>query len=218
MCFGFIKSQNDKPINLTKYDIKPYHFGFSLGFNKFDFHIDPNMNITDSIRPNSDPSNFGFNFGVVANYRLNNFIDLRFIPELSFSKQSLIYYVLNNGSFSKESYSFETSQLNFPLLFKIKYKRLKNYRPYLILGCKYRLDLSRKQTPPLTNQFIQINDNDFGLEVGAGLDIYLKYFKFSPEIDFSLGLKNLNQKNNSLYSRSIDKLTSRVIVLYFYFE
>lgn len=99
MICGIVKSQNDEPLNLTHYDLKPYHFGLGLGLNKMYFHVDPSMNVVDSMRPNSTPGNIGFNLDVVANYRLNNFIDLRFIPELSFCSQPLIFMFSTMGFF-----------------------------------------------------------------------------------------------------------------------
>lgn len=213
-------SQEIKPLNLPNYDNKKYHFGFNFGLNDFNFHINPNNILIDSIRPNSTPNNYGFSVGILANYRLNNFMDLRFIPEFSTIKQSLDFSVLANGLFKNEIYSFKVSQINIPLLLKFKFKRLRNFRnsrPYFILGSMYRKEISRKQTSS-TNNDIQIIDNDFCFIIGAGLDNYFPFLKFSSEIDFSIGIKNLIQNNNSAYSGSIDKLTSRIITLYLYFE
>ena len=67
---------------------------------------------------------------------------------------------------------------------------------------------------------------DCYVEVGLGCDFYLPYFKLIPELKFCFGLANLIKKerkdltDQSLlkFTQSVDKITSRMIVLTFYFE
>jgi hypothetical protein len=53
---------------------------------------------------------------------------------------------------------------------------------------------------------------------GIGFDLYLTYFKFSPEITYSFGLKNLLVQENNILTRPIDRLTSKIIQVSFNFE
>lgn len=55
---------------------------------------------------------------------------------------------------------------------------------------------------------------------------YLPYFKLIPELKFCFGLANLIKKDRKdltdqsllKFTQSVDKITSRMIVLTFYFE
>ena len=55
-------------------------------------------------------------------------------------------------------------------------------------------------------------------EVGFGLDFYLEYFKFSPQLKLSYGLINLLKSEDSVYSNSINRLSTNGWMLSFTFE
>jgi hypothetical protein len=213
---GIVRSQSDSLMNLPKYDLKTYHFGFVFGVNKMYFNVRTffNPNIVNSTTVNPDFSGLGFNIGVVANMRLNKFLDLRFLPELAFGSRSLVF----NYQSKVQKYDYKTTQLNFPLLLKIKYKRIMNSRLYLTLGSKYQLALTDKQNPASASPIIKMRNNDFCFQLGTGFDKYLKYFKFSPEVDFSFGLRDLILHDNTIFSNSIQNISSRSVEVYFYFE
>jgi hypothetical protein len=57
------------------------------------------------------------------------------------------------------------------------------------------------------------------LEYGAGIQFYLPYFIFSPEIKFSHGIGNVLLYNRSLQESTVlEKLLSRGFTLSFHFE
>ena len=64
---------------------------------------------------------------------------------------------------------------------------------------------------------------DFFVEFGFGIDIFLQYFKFSPELKVSVGFMDVLVHEpaggaNYKYANSINKLNSYVMMLCFYFE
>ena len=67
---------------------------------------------------------------------------------------------------------------------------------------------------------------DVAVEVGLGCDFYLPFFKLIPELKFCFGLSDilvkdrsdLTDKNLLKYTQALDKATSRMMVLTFYFE
>ena len=79
--------------NLPKYDLRPYHFGFSLCLNKMDFaiHPVPNYHSFDSLFAIHAIPQWGFNIGIVSNLRIFEYGDLRFLPTLSFGTRILDY-------------------------------------------------------------------------------------------------------------------------------
>ena len=53
---------------------------------------------------------------------------------------------------------------------------------------------------------------------GFGIDFYLEYFKFSPQIKLCYGFLNLLSKDNTVYTQSIQRLTTNGWMLSFTFE
>lgn len=86
-------------------------------------------------------------------------------------------------------------------------------------GINPRYDLAKKN-----QSGVVLNALDFYYEFGAGFDSYLNYFRLSTELKVSIGMRdvlNHDGTGESLdmpYTQAIDKLTSRIFVLSFYFE
>lgn len=116
--------------------------------------------------------------------------------------------------------------LIFPLEVKIQSKRQANFSAYVIGGGGYTLDLSaRKKAGTATgggpNQLddnVKITRDDFFYSAGAGTDFYLQYFKLGLELKLLIGNKNLLKKENSVFTNSIDKIRSRMVVFSITFE
>lgn len=214
--------RNSQVQNLPKYDKKLYHFGFTIGINKYDFSIRPvaNFNQLDSIHILESIGKNGFNIAMVTNLKLTEHLDLRFLPGLSFGARTLEYTLEVNGNrIIKESKMIETVNVEFPLCVKYKSARYNNGRAYLLGGLKYTLDkASQAGKSDIEESIIKLKQNDFCYEIGFGIDIYFELFKFSPEIKFSMGLKDLLERDNQVFTKSIDKLNSKVILVSFLFE
>ena len=67
-------------------------------------------------------------------------------------------------------------------------------------------------------EIVKLKKDDLMGEIGFGLDFYLEYFKFSPQIKISYGLLNLLKKDSSIYTQSINNLTTNGWMLSFTFE
>ena len=65
---------------------------------------------------------------------------------------------------------------------------------------------------------IKLKKNDILGEIGFGMDFYLEYFKFSPQLKISAGILNLLSKDNSVYTTSIKNLRTNGWMLSFTFE
>ena len=55
-------------------------------------------------------------------------------------------------------------------------------------------------------------------EIGFGIDFYLEYFKFSPQIKLSHGILNVLNKENTIYTKSFNQLRTNGWMLSFTFE
>jgi len=215
--------QKQKPKNESWYDEKLLHFGFSLGFNTMDFNITPSQTFLDSthLYPEVSILNPGINIQIVTNLRPANYLDIRFLPGVSFGQRVIRYYkdrVLYNSQ-----QKLESSFLEFPLLLKFKGDRLNNVRPYVIGGLNYRYDLAgKKEFDEAKPVYIRIKRPDLYYEVGAGLDFYLTYFKLSVELKMSTGLGNVLVKEaapgHAEFYNAIEKMKSQIWILAFHFE
>jgi len=227
-------SQKQKPKNDSWYDDKRVHFGFSLGLNLMDFDITPSRTPLASdpqryLLPEVSILNPGINIQVVTNFRPARYFDLRFLPGVSFGQRNLRYYTILKSpdgdtydATYDETQRIESSFLEFPLLLKYKGDRLNNVRPYIIGGLNYRYDLAgKKEFDEEKGVHIMLKRSDLYYEAGAGLDIYLPYFKLSVEIKTSRGIRDINARFLTpmpQYANAIEKMQSRIWVIAFHFE
>ena len=210
------------PKNLPKYDFKKMHFGFTLGINSLDFRIkhNPEVMYQDSLYVLHSNNQKGFNLGIVSNFRLGRYTDFRFVPALVFGERHLIYSFADSlNTIQSKKKKVESTLLDFPMYFKYKSERYNNFRSYVLIGIKYSIDIaSQKNIVEEDEVIIKLNPNDLMGEIGFGMDFYLEFFKFSPQIKFSSGVLNLLNKDNTVYTRSIKNLYTNGWMLSFTFE
>ena len=225
-CFGKMNGQY-MPKNLPKYDHKQWHFGFTLGVNTMNFNLHPvdYAEYDSTVAIIQPTSSQGFNIGIVANKKLVRFLDLRFVPTLSFGQRN-IEYIIRTSPTKEELFikSVESTFLDFPFTLKYKSKRfenkLNNMRAYVLAGARYSLDLaSQKKKKGTSNDVvIKLNPHDFMLTTGVGFDFYLPYFKFGIELQMAYGLVNVLNKEKTIYTTNVSKLTSKMAWITFTFE
>jgi hypothetical protein len=221
-----VEAQKEKVKNLQKYDERPLHFGFSLGINRSNFIITPIKNLASldtvlSVLPSAQP---GFNIAIITDLKIYDYLSLRFLPALSFQSRILNYSIVNKVkkdtvSFSK---SVESTVIELPLNIKLRSERVNNIALYLVAGAKYGYDLASQKDAKLKDDLakviVKLSRHDISTEAGIGADYYFPYFKFSTEIKASWGIKNLLVKDTDVFSNSLDKLRSQVILISLHFE
>jgi len=224
-----------KSHNYPYHDQKRYHFGFSLGINKMDFHLKPISNLHevemsppeinimdefDTLQSVLTRAENGFNIGIVSNLRINNQLDLRFIPTLTFGDRNILYRGIKRGQPIERRQQIESTFIDFPLHLRYQTVRMVNTRFYLLGGLKYSYDLaSIKDKEDFENEVLaKIGKNDLYYEMGVGVSYYFFYFKFSTEIKGSFGLGDMLKHENTMFTNSIDRLNSRIIMISFLFE
>ena len=213
-----------KPQNLPRYDFQKLHFGFTIGINSLDFIMNKNLNYvgTDSLINTYSKNQYGFNLGIVSNLRLGKFTDLRFIPTLVFGERILDYNFKdknNNENVITESKRIESTLLDFPFHLKYKSERYNNVRTFIITGVKYSLDIaSQDKIDDEGEELVKLKKHDIMAEIGFGIDFYLEYFKFSPQIKLSHGILNVLNKENTIYTESFNQLRTNGWMFSFTFE
>jgi hypothetical protein len=162
-----------------------------------------------------------------ADVRLHEYIRLRFTPNISFGTRKIQYALTTPDRDSTKIFekTVESVFLLFPMEAKIQSKRLGNFSAYVIGGGGYSLDLSaRKKAGSSSGGANQLDDNvklmrdDFFYSAGGGTDFYLKYFKLGFELKLLIGTRDLLKHENSVFTNSIDKIRSRMVVFSITFE
>jgi len=187
---SIVAQKKDRIEYLPNFDKRQLHFGYYLGINKKTFKVSYNSFLTDL---NVDDDNylsveesFGFNIGLVVDYKLHDNINLRFEPGLSSNTKTLTYKFLN------EVREVPGTYLRMPLLLKFSTNRLDNMRAFVIGGVSYDFNFSSNENNVNDNSQgeFRMKKSNFMYEVGFGVDIYLFYFKFSPSIRGIFAINN----------------------------
>lgn len=203
-------------------DQRRLHYGFMAGFHMQDLefenngYIDENGNQWYADVGSYDP---GFSVGILGELYLTKNLALRAIPTMHFGNKTVTFRNALNGDVQRQT--IKSTYVSLPIDLKFSAERFNNYRPYMMCGVNPMLDLTvKKQKQILLNTF------NVYLEVGLGCDFYLPFFKFIPEIKFCYGLANMLKKKRDdltdesmlIFTESLNKATSKMIVVSFYFE
>lgn len=220
-----LSAQKSKVWNKPLYDAYPYHFGFSFSTGVLDFSVahDIQFNQFDSVYSVEGSAKPIFGASIVGVLKLNENLDLRFLPGLSFGQRDLKYlYKYTEGEdtvFTSHTMKIESTHLQFPLLIKYRSTRENNYRPYIIAGTNYTIDLaSQKKIKESEKPKIRLKRHDILLEAGFGVDYYLPFFKFSTELKFSYGLLNMVNYDQTEFTRAYESLGTKMVTFSIYFE
>ena len=207
---------NEKPIlNKETEDLKLINFGFYLGFNQYDFKFAYKEFNTEGSVPAFDfyddvqvIKSTGFNVGLITELRLNNHLDLRFEPGLSYTSR-LLTFTKFQGDPTPNNIEREvkSTYINFPLLLKASAKRLGNWKPYVVGGVSSSINLASNEDSLDDNSSgtFRMKKSVYNYEVGFGIDFYLEYFKFSPSIR---GVYWINNEFKGLGTSAKDSVTS----------
>lgn len=230
-----VTAQERRPQNKPYIDLRPMHFGISMGFNTQDIefqNVGPQTIVTDdgtvteTILCDQDTWDPGFSVGVLADWRLGKHLNLRFSPTMHFGAKHLTFCNLNRfddyGQPQLSTQDLKNTYISFPVDLKFSAERFNNYRPYILAGVSPMLNLSGKE-----QNYVQLKRYGTMVEVGLGCDFYLPFFKLIPELKFCYSLTDdidyhhsdeLTDQNKRLYSQSVTPGHSKMFVLTFYFE
>lgn len=209
--------------NLAAFDTKKYHFGFALSGNRSDFNmaLTPDYSFSDSLQAIINQPQAGFDLALVASWDATKNFHVRFLPGLSFQDRALEYRFEKDGEPDLKVRRTESVYLNFPLLLKLRTDRVGNFAAYALVGGKFSKDMqSQEETnQQLASDFIlRLESGNSSIDLGAGVDIFLPFFKFSVEGKFELGSRNIMIQDDSRYSAPLQSLKTRSFILSLCFE
>lgn len=220
----FTKSMfsKDPIINLENFQKQRLYFGFFLGFNSFDFKIDYKT-VSEDIEVKKST---GFNVGLVADLKLQEYINLRFEPGLYYTQRNFVYptsYFATTPTPSNKLREVNSTYIHFPLLLKFSSQRTGNIRPFILGGFSTTLNLSSNSKSKDDNieQVFRVKSWTNNYELGIGIDLFSEYFIFSPSIRGVFGLNDeLIRDNdpNSPWTGNIESIKSRAVFINFTFH
>ena len=206
-------------MNFSHYDEKLVHFGFLVGVNTSGFAMsldDAVLERDDSLRYVRSGHGPGFQLGVVSDLRLAKHTALRFTPTLMFLQRDMHYTYTRPSSDVRKS--VQMANLDLPVLFKLRSGRIRNYKIYVVGGFKYSIDMASQERVVDDVERVKLRRHDYSFDVGVGMDLYFPFFKMSPELRFSQGIRNTLVPEKHIYSAPLDALLGRTIILSFHFE
>ena len=209
--------QRELPQNNPNYDMQTYHFGFILGYSQQKLNIRYSEfmnNYNDYLQILSDYEP-GFNVGIIMDFKIKNNFNIRVTPSFNFTDQK-IYYNSVNYSVSQPQNS-GLSNFELPIYLKYRSDRVNNGRLYVLLGPKLSIDMSSFEKLS-DNENLEFKSQNYSLDIGFGIDIYFKYFKFAPEIKYSYGITNILEKQHNEYDNYLNSLSSRSLLISLTFE
>ena len=209
-CVQFGNAQifgGDKIINNENFDKQRWSWGYYLGFNTYDFKFkyneEPSTNGNDLIIEKT----MGFNVGLVGNLKLNNNLDLRLEPGVTFNTRNF------RPPYTQEIEEINSTYVHIPLLLKFSADRINNFKPFIVGGLSTSINLSSNENNPDVDT--RLRTNNYHYEVGLGIDLYLYYFKFSPSIR---GVFTINNEMVETQFPAVDAMRSQALFLNFTFQ
>jgi hypothetical protein len=210
-------------LNLPDHDDKFYHLGIALIYNNSHLQVTPHPNLlkSDSILSVNPENTGGFGLAGMHTFNLSPHFEFRIVfPELMFSYKNITYNTtFPSGQSTTATKEIESILLGFPIQVKFLSDRMQNFRFYTLAGVNYQYDLASNATARKADDLVKLNPYDWSIEAGIGFQFFFPVFILSPEIKFSDGIMNIHHRDpNLIYSNTIDKLKSRMIVFSLIFE
>ena len=154
-----------------------------------------------SIKVKSEP---GFELAILCQYNFNKALSLRALPAFGFQNSFIQYYFTDDSHYFR---SFEIVEANLPIHLIYTFTPEKRITPAIIIG-----GFVSQVIPSYGKSADSFWKYDAGLEGGMSLKIKTRKFIIAPELLYSVGLKNLNKLDNTIYSDAIQKLTRNRLI------
>ncbi|SEM51500.1 probable protein-translocating porin PorT [bacterium A37T11] len=219
-------------------DNQPLHFGFLFQYVYAGYKMGLNGNWQNSqlgrLKSITAPVSGGWGLGLLADAKIQEHVNLRFTPTLIFSNRRVHYefadttYIKGNDeTLLGESNFLKSPIFDLPLTLKLSSDRRRDYKIYMLGGAKYSFEVisqtEDKQEIANPGSMALISKRGyFSFEAGLGVELFLQYFKLTPEIKFSQSFHNMLGNSvhgaNNPFQTPIDKLFLRSFQFSLFFE
>lgn len=212
-------------------DDQSFSYGFflaghtsSLRVKYADAFMDPEATSIRNVRSIMPSYSPGFALGFLLNSRLHDQINILITPKVGFYeyRTEVAFFadvdVAEPDLATHSTLLTEETLVELPLLLKYKSHRFNNTRMFFIGGVNPQI--RTKKQDEADEDDIVLSGKDLAVELGMGFDLYFKYFKFSPEIRFSHGLRNLYrpEATDTRIADALSDIRKKSITIYLNFQ
>ena len=213
--------QNKGNHNFRDFQNKAYYFGLTFGYNSSNFQISYSKNaiLNDSFRIVEGIRSSGLNLSMIANMKLGEYFDFRFLPGFSFVNHKLSYTAANSNT--EQQRDIESVLVQIPFQVRFKSDPFHDMRVFVLGGIKYTYDVASNARirEEQANRAVLLSPHDFAVEVGGGFQFFFPFFIFSPELKYSQGIGNVLIYNPNLEQTNVaEKVFSRAFTISLHFE
>src|SRR5688572_6805635 len=128
--------------NFRDFQNKAYYFGLTFGYNSSNFQISYSKNaiLNDSFRVVEAIRSSGLNVSMIANMKLGESFDFRFVPGFSFVNHKLSY--ISATSNAEQERDIESVLVQIPFQVRFKSDPFHDMRVFVLGGIKYTYDVA----------------------------------------------------------------------------
>lgn len=213
------QAQNDPKENLIDYDAQWIHYGFLIGLHNSRYKIQyadayatPALDTLHSVVPGHLP---GWKVGFVVDMYLLKYLSFRALPTVGFYEYDLTYRFTDGREINELK---PATMVELPLMLKYKSARRGNVAMYVTSGISPAFEAAGKGDEFDTRARLELRNWNFSVDAGIGFDLYFPLFKFSPEVRYSWGLRNMLTDGTNDFDVSLKKLMYQNISFYITFE
>lgn len=175
----FSFAQKERIRRLQHFDKSKVRYGFYLGTHQKGYSIGTREN-----KPVSASNGYGFQLGVLADYKLTHNASILLEPGILSSASQI--------SFGGQAFELNNTYFTFPVALKLTSNRINNIRFYgtggLSVNYNFNADDNNKNNGADPYDFA-LRKSTLSAEISFGFNIYLPYFKLSPAIKGIYGLQ-----------------------------
>ncbi|MEM6345484.1 MAG: porin family protein [Bacteroidota bacterium] len=203
------------------WDAKFFNLGFTMGLNYNALNLKEQIDICERgvcLNRIEPIPRMGLSMGIISNFNLHEHVNLRFIPTVSLEQRDFDYFFQGADQDSVIQRKIEASYLNLPLLFMFRARYWKRSRFYVVTGPQLGINFGSNKKVRDDQNLLKITTMDFSLIFGAGLNLYGDRIKLSPEIRYSMGLRNIYVPEFTSHATAISLLYNQQLSLIVNFE
>lgn len=213
------QAQNDVSENLLDYDEQWIHYGFLIGLHNSRYRIQysdaytsPALDSLHSIVPGELP---GWKVGFISDMTLWKYLSFRALLTVAFYEHDLLYRY-TDGTNRREL--LDATLVELPLMLKYKSARRGNVAMYVTGGFAPAFEAAGGSTRLDEDEKLELRRWNTAIEGGIGFDLYFPLFKFSPEVRYSWGLRNMLTPEVNTFDVALQRLTYQNISFNVTFE
>ncbi|SMP23045.1 porin family protein [Chryseobacterium profundimaris] len=228
---------------LEDFDEQKFSWGFYLNGNRLDYRIVLNPRYGSSNNQNlvTSKESYSFGAGLIAKWRLNDYLDLRLEPGLQFGQRQLTFNTQSNDQYAAGTLTndpfipipltendrvreIKTTLVDVPVLLEFHGQRWYNSRPYVAAGVNYIVNLQSNSDSSDDNlqQVFRSTTHNFAWSAEMGIQFYFNKFKLTPAIRGTFIMNNEIVADNATtppyWTAAMSTLQTRAIFFVLKFE